>query len=132
MFRALGKKSLLSKSPIIIEKGNVVINIDQEIWESVLYHHSYPLENSKEMKSYIASTKGLFIFSKESDYIMTNSKLRTVTLATECRIDITYMLQKEYKLNKKNEIEKREQEKIRMNKIEREKTERIMKVEDEI
>lgn len=100
-------ESMLFESPIIVDKGNVIMIFDQEIIKSEGDFNRYSLEDSKEILNYQATAKGfqgLGLFGDEHKYLITNSKLRTVSVNSSVLIKVTYKSIDDYK----TEIEKEE------------------------
>ncbi|MBG7611212.1 hypothetical protein IU405_03025 [Polaribacter sp. BAL334] len=120
---------LLSENPIIINKDSNVIVISQDKYEFKSY--IYSLEKSQAFKNYQKDISIVnFSFNKwlhESKFIETNSKLRTVSLKSEYRINAIYMSIHEYN----NKI--KERMKVRKNQIkdsletEKRKNEKLLK-----
>ncbi|UGS24890.1 hypothetical protein [Flavobacterium channae] len=99
-------QGMLPNTPLIVFKDDIVIVFDQEIIKSVYDTYSYSLENSKEIREYKLTTKGnegLMGFGKESKYLISNSKLRTVSINSSVLIKIIYKSKEDYEEEIKQE-----------------------------
>jgi len=93
------KVNVLPKSPIYIEKGEVVIKISQEL-KYYTGFYDYSLDLMKIQRSYSKDRIANFQLN-ESQFIITNSKLRTVSKYLNPVITITYMSKMDYEKEKR-------------------------------
>ena len=114
-------EKVLPKNNFIINNGNNIIIINQEITKSKHSLYRYSLEDSEEMKRYMGTENGQKHFGLgaignsdggEYKYIEQNSKTRTVTTTAYKTVTITYISEKDYQKQKFEKSQKENDERI--------------------